>query len=121
MLPKKTLEILREYYRVYKSKEWLFVTKIGAKMTDLGIQDSWKSIVRKSGIPKHITLHNRHTNASLMLQYNVPAKVASQRLGHSSIGITLDLYSHVIGDMQTEAANKLNNGIFKKSVTMYRR
>jgi integrase len=55
-----------------------------------------------------------------MLQYNVPAKVASQRLGHSSIGITLDLYSHVIGDMQTEAANKLNNGIFKKSVTMYK-
>lgn len=55
-----------------------------------------------------------HTNASLMLQYNVPAKVASQRLGHSSIGITLDLYSHVIGDLQTEAAQKLDTGIFQK-------
>jgi integrase len=49
-----------------------------------------------------------------MLQYNVPAKVASQRLGHSSIGITLDLYSHVMGDLQTQAANKIDEGIFKK-------
>ena len=49
-----------------------------------------------------------------MLQYNVPAKVASQRLGHSSISITLDLYSHIIGNLQTEAANKIDEEIFKK-------
>ena len=62
-----------------------------------------------------IRLHDlRHTNASLMLQYNVSAKVASQRLGHSSIGITLDLYSHVIGDLQTDAAQKIDAGIFAK-------
>lgn len=64
---------------------------------------------------RRIRLHDlRHTNASLMLMYNVPAKVASQLLGHSSIGITLDLYSHVIGELQTEAARKIDTGIFKK-------
>lgn len=64
---------------------------------------------------RQIRLHDlRHTNASLMLQYNVPAKVASQRLGHSSIGITLDLYTHVIGDLQTEAAKKIEAGVFQK-------
>ena len=64
---------------------------------------------------RQIRLHDlRHTNASLMLQYNVPAKVASQRLGHSSIGITLDTYSHIIGNLQTEAADKIDLGIFKK-------
>jgi integrase len=64
---------------------------------------------------RQIRLHDlRHTNTSLMLQYNIPAKVASQRLGHFSIGITLDLYSHIIGDMQTEAAQKIDAGIFQK-------
>lgn len=59
-------------------------------------------------------LHNHHTNASSMLQYNVPAKVTAQRVGRSSNGITLDLYSHVIGDVQTEAANKIEIGVYKK-------
>lgn len=72
------------------------------------------NFLNRNGL-RQIRFHDlRHTNASLMLQYNVPAKVASQRLGHSSIGITLDLYSHVIGDLQTEAANKIDVGIFQK-------
>jgi integrase len=39
-------------------------------------------------------------------------KVASERLGHSNIGITLDLYSHVMREMQEDAVNKINNAIF---------
>lgn len=74
----------------------------------------FSDFLKRNGL-RQIRLHDlRHTNASLMLQYNVPAKVASQRLGHSSIGITLDLYSHVIGDLQTEAAQKIEAGIFTK-------
>ncbi|MEZ7892794.1 MAG: tyrosine-type recombinase/integrase [Candidatus Wallbacteria bacterium] len=64
---------------------------------------------------KKIRLHDlRHTNATLMLKYGIPAKIASKRLGHSSVGITLDLYSHVIGDMQREAAQKIDEGVFGK-------
>ncbi|MHC1694036.1 MAG: tyrosine-type recombinase/integrase [Eubacteriales bacterium] len=74
----------------------------------------FNDFLKKHGL-REIRLHDiRHSNASLMLKYNVPAKVASQRLGHSSIGITLDLYSHVLGDMETEAASKIDEGIFKK-------
>lgn len=66
---------------------------------------------------KKIRFHDlRHTNASLMLKYGVPAKVASSRLGHSTIGITLDLYSHIYSEVENEAANKINNGIFSKVV-----
>jgi len=66
----------------------------------------------------HTRLHDlRHSNATLMLKYGVPAKVASQRLGHSSIGITLDLYSHVMGDMQKGAAEKIDVGLFHSTVT----
>jgi len=50
---------------------------------------------------KHIRFHDlRHTNATMMLEGNIPAKIASQRLGHSSIQVTLDIYSHVRDDAQ---------------------
>ncbi|MGH4050001.1 MAG: tyrosine-type recombinase/integrase [Clostridium sp.] len=64
---------------------------------------------------KHIRLHDlRHSNATLMLTYGIPAKVASERLGHSSISITLDLYSHVTANMQKDVADKIENGIFNR-------
>lgn len=64
---------------------------------------------------KPIRFHDlRHTHASLLLKYGVSAKVASTRLGHSSIGITLDLYSHVYSDAEVEATNKIEAGIFEK-------
>jgi integrase len=63
---------------------------------------------------QHVRFHDlRHTNATLMLKSNIPAKIASERLGHSTIGITMDLYSHVLNEMQQEAAEKLDNIIFK--------
>ena len=53
----------------------------------------------------------RHTNATLMLKNNIPAKIVSDRLGHSNIGITLDIYTHVIKEMQEEASNKIEKMI----------
>ena len=51
-----------------------------------------------------VRLHDlRHTHASLMLKAGVHAKVVSERLGHSSVGITLDIYSHVLPGVQEEA------------------
>ena len=48
-----------------------------------------------------------------MLLAGTPAKVASSRLGHSTINITMDLYSHVLKDMNIEAAEELNKVIYK--------
>ena len=60
-------------------------------------------------IPK-IRFHDlRHTHATMLLRKDVPPKIVSERLGHSSISITLDTYSHVLPDMQKEAAEKLND------------
>ncbi len=59
---------------------------------------------------KHIRLHDlRHTNATLMLQMGIPAKVASERLGHANISITLDTYTHAVKELNQEAAEKLDN------------
>jgi len=60
-----------------------------------------------------ITLHGlRHTCATLLLLHNVNPKVVSERLGHASIGITLDTYSHVLPSMQREAADAIGAALF---------
>lgn len=62
---------------------------------------------------EHIRFHDlRHFNATIMLKYNVPIKVASKRLGHSTTAITQDIYQHVLTDMDREASRKLNDALF---------
>lgn len=50
----------------------------------------------------------RHAHATLMLQQGIHPKIVSERLGHASIGITLDTYSHVLPSMQAEAAEAVD-------------
>lgn len=50
----------------------------------------------------------RHTNATLLLELGENPKVVQERLGHSQISLTLDTYSHVLPDMQQQAADKLD-------------
>ena len=60
--------------------------------------------VKHSRLPE-IRLHNlRHTHATPALQAGIHPKVVSERLGHATIAITLDTYSHAIPAMQEEAA-----------------
>ena len=47
----------------------------------------------------------------MLLSQGVHPKVVSERLGHASIGITLDTYSHVLPSMQEEAAEKIDAGL----------
>jgi integrase len=68
----------------------------------------------KAGLPR-IRLHDlRHTWATLALEAGVAPKVVSERLGHSSISITLDVYSHVTPAMQSGAAEEVARLIFGK-------
>lgn len=63
-------------------------------------------IRRRAGL-SGVHLHTlKHTHATLMLKAGIPAKVVSERLGHSNIGITMDSYSHVLPGMQKDAAAK---------------
>lgn len=59
---------------------------------------------------KKIRFHDlRHTHATLLLQQGVHPKIVSERLGHSNISMTLDIYSHVLPNMQLEAVRKLES------------
>jgi integrase len=63
----------------------------------------------KHGLDR-IRLHDlRHTHATHLLAAGIHPKVAQERLGHSSIAITLDLYSHVMPGMQAQAAERVND------------
>lgn len=65
-------------------------------------------IARIRGFPR-IRFHDlRHSHATQLLLTGVHPKIAQERLGHASITITLDLYSHVTDTMQSDAAQRLD-------------
>ena len=70
-------------------------------------------LLDRAGLP-HIRFHDlRHSCATLLLSEGIHPKIVSDLLGHSQIGITLDLYSHVTATMQavaTEAMGRLLGG-----------
>jgi integrase len=66
---------------------------------------------RMKDIPR-VRFHDlRHSHATQLLASGVHPKIASERLGHASVGITLDLYSHVTDTMQSDAAVKLDSAM----------
>jgi integrase len=69
----------------------------------------FKPLLKRAGLPE-IRFHDlRHTCATLLLIKNVNPKVVSEMLGHSSIAITLDTYSHVLPTMQESAAKAMED------------
>jgi integrase len=65
----------------------------------------------KAGV-KVIRLHDaRHTHASLMLKQGIHPKVVQERLGHSTISVTLDTYSHVMPGLQEAAAKRFDEAL----------
>lgn len=72
------------------------------------VRRSYKPLLEAAGVPS-VRFHDlRHTAASLMLAAGAPIKVVQEMLGHSQIGITLDIYSHVLPNMQRDAVTKLD-------------
>ena len=73
------------------------------------LSSRWRLFLRRSGLP-HVRFHDlRHAHATLMLLQGVHPKVVSERLGHASVGITLDLYSHVLPSTQSEAVRAFDD------------
>ena len=72
-----------------------------------------RPLLQTAGISTDLSLYSlRHSCATLMLAAGIHPKVVSERLGHSSITITLDIYSHVLPTMQVEAADKIAQVVF---------
>jgi integrase len=112
--------------RKYKKQQNEFKLALGSCYHDMGLvfcrEDGrpiyprqlaivFDRIIKKAGVPK-IRLHDlRHTHATFLLKLGENPKVVSERLGHSRVEMTLDIYSHVLPDMQENAAKKLSEAL----------
>ena len=86
---------------------FVFTAPTGEALHPGLVSRAFDRLVKGGGLPR-ITFHGlRHTSATLALAAGVHPKVVQERLGHSSIGITLDLYSHSVPGMQAEAASQV--------------
>ncbi|MHC2371296.1 integrase [Bradyrhizobium diazoefficiens] len=83
----------------------------GSMIPPVHVSQQWGFAIAKTGLAK-LRFHDlRHAHATHLLAMGVHPKVASERLGHSRVGITLDLYSHVIPGMQENAAADLDRAM----------
>jgi integrase len=69
------------------------------------LSQAFRKLIARHGLKK-IRLHDlRHSHATAMLAAGVHPKIAQERLGHSSVSVTIDLYSHILPGMQAEAVS----------------
>jgi len=79
------------------------------------VSQAWRNLARRIGM-KGIRLHDaRHSHASFMLKQGTHPKIVQERLGHASIQITLDTYSHVAPGLQEAAANQFDDILLPKN------
>jgi len=118
-----TVEVLKAQAarQLDEQKEWedarvdsglVFTLENGEALDPESVSRYWRQAVKQSMLPQ-IRLHDlRHTHATLALQAGIHPKVVSERLGHATISITLDTYSHAIPAMQEEAAAMIAGLVF---------
>jgi len=95
-LSQKILEMLREYYKLYKPKTYLFEGKIeGTPYSDKSLQQVLKQALQKAKITKPVTLHwLRHSYATHLLESGTDLRYIQELLGHNS-SKTTEIYTHV--------------------------
>lgn len=111
----KTVEILRQHWErqgeerrkcgeLWQDNDLVFPSRVGTPMDYSNLVKSFKQVIYCAGLPE-IKFHSlRHTAASLMLNHGIPVLIVSRRLGHSKVSVTLDIYAHMIPEMQHDAA-----------------
>jgi len=115
MLSNTTMELLKEYkewqdsYSKWISRKWkgtgrVFTSKDGNYMHLSTCDQIMRKIVKKYKLD-HICFHEfRHTSASILIHKGINPKAVSQRLGHASVDITMEIYSHTFAETKKESA-----------------
>ena len=98
------------------ASDLVFCHPDGSPLRPDTVTHAFADLVKRSGLP-HVRLHDlRHTHASLMMEQGVNPKIVSERLGHASVGITLDTYSHVTPGMQAAAALEFDRRLAQRKM-----
>jgi integrase len=116
-LPVFVLSALKNHLRMrdelsqsplWKESGLVFTTDIGTPIYPRNMLRHFKDKLQKAGLPD-IRFHDlRHTTASLLLSENVHPKLVTELLGHSSVVVTLNRYSHVINPMNSVVSDALD-------------
>jgi len=92
----------------------VFSTPEGKPLRPNTVSRAWTMLASRAGV-RSIRLHDaRHTHASLLMKQGVHPKVVMERLGHSTIATTLDIYSHVAPGLQEAAAKRFDEALSGK-------
>jgi integrase len=93
---------------LWQNNGYVFTELDGRPIIPDRVTQDFARIIRNSGLP-HLTFHSlRHAHATLLLTAGVHPKIVSERLGHSNIAITMDIYSHVLPGLQEQAVLALD-------------
>jgi integrase len=127
-IPGALVEVLRRHRadqtraRLLAGPSWqetdlVFADALGGPISDNRLRAAFQAAIRTADVPR-IRIHDlRHTMATLMLAAGEHPKVVSERLGHATVGITLDTYSHVLPGLQAAAAERLADVLGAASVS----
>lgn len=106
LLSPKVLTLLRDYYKEYRPKVWLFEgAEVGSQYSPTSLQLVLKRAAKSAGISRRVTLHMlRHSFATHMMERGIDIRIIQRLLGHSSLKTT-EIYTHVsdrlIDDLKT--------------------
>ncbi len=94
---------------IWQPEGFVFTNETGGALHVNTLTRRYERLVIEAGVPR-IRFHDlRHTSATLLLSKGIHPKIVQERLGHSSISMTLDRYSHVTRDMQKQAADAFDD------------
>lgn len=102
----------RELYGAeYKDYDLVWAVLGGGPISSRNLNRQFKTLLKKANLPD-IRFHDlRHTHATLLLEAGIHPKVVQERLGHSAISVTMDIYSHVKPNIQKEAAAAIDKAL----------
>lgn len=106
---------LFKYGAGFQNLDFVIRQEDGSPFKPDSMTQKWERLLEEKGLPK-IRLHDlRHSNATALIQAGVNPRVVQQRLGHSDVNITLNTYTHVLPEMDVDAAEKLDCIMLKKA------
>ena len=105
----RQLEQRMAYGPLWQNHDLVFPDTLGMPFNGVTLlRREFVPLLKRAGLPMMRFHDLRHTAATLMLLKGVHPKIVSEMLGHASVSITLDLYSHVLPNMQREAAETMD-------------